>query len=283
MQGALFFMIVGMSLIPTGDTAGKLLINSFGLAPLTVAWARFALGAVIALPMAGAGAYEMLRDWRVWGRGLALGLGVTSILTALETAPIASVFAAFFVGPILSVLFSAWWLKEPVPPKRAITLIIGFAGVLLVVRPGFEAPAGIEYAVLAGFFYAIYLTSSRALSHYAPRALLATQMLPGAIILLPFALGSLPVLTGEIASLLLISGLASMFGNLLLILAYARAPAAVLAPMVYFQLLAATGLGWVIFSDLPDGLTIIGGALIAGAGITSARMTLPNRFGTDHS
>jgi drug/metabolite transporter (DMT)-like permease len=283
MQGALLMMIVGMSLIPTGDTAGKLLVGNYGVTPLVVAWARFMLGALIAWLIAPAGTYKMLLDWRVWGRGLALGLGVTSILTALETAPITSVFAAFFVGPILSVVFSAWWLQERIPPQRAALLAIGFMGVLLVVRPGFEAPPGIGYAVVAGLFYGVYLTSSRALSHYPPRGLLATQMLPGAFILMPFALGSLPAMTPEVGGLFVVSGLASMLGNLLLILAYARAPATVLAPMVYFQLVAATLLGWIFFSDLPDSMTTIGTILVAGAGIASATMTSPNRPGTDRS
>ncbi|MGB1209108.1 MAG: EamA family transporter, partial [Paracoccaceae bacterium] len=169
MTFALILMIVGMTLVPTGDTAGKLLVASYGVAPVVVAWARFSLGAVLTLPLAPHQTWAMLRDWRVWGRGVSLTLGVVCILSALQTAPIASVFATFFIGPILSVMLSAWWIKEPVGPARAALLALGFAGVLLVVRPGFDAPPGLGFAVLAGVFYALYLTSSRALAHYPPR------------------------------------------------------------------------------------------------------------------
>ena len=79
-------------------------------------------------------------------------------------------------------------------------------------------------------------------------------------------------MTTSIAGLTLVSALCSMLGNLLLLYAYRIAPATKLAPLVYFQLIAAVVLGFVIFGDLPDIWTWIGLAVILGAGLTSARL-----------
>lgn len=274
MGSALLIMFVAMSLIPAGDTFGKLLTANHLIAPAFVAWARFVVGAAVAVPTAPKGVWPLMRDWRIWLRGLMLALGILSILTALSTAPLASVFAAFFVGPMVSFGLSAIFLKEPITPLRSLLMLAGFGGVLLVVRPGFDAAPGLGFAVMAGIFYGVYLTLSRGLSHLGPpRVLLATQMVVGCVALAPFALPHVPPLTWQLALLFLGSGLLSMAGNLLLLVAYGRASASVLAPMVYFQLIAATGLGWAVFGNLPDAVTWLGLALIIGAGVLSARLS----------
>ena len=74
------------------------------------------------------------------------------------------------------------------------------------------------------------------------------------------------------AGLTVASAFCSMMGNLLLLYAYRVAPATKLAPLIYFQLIAAVLLGWMIFGDLPDSFTWAGLALIIGAGLASARL-----------
>ena len=264
-------MLLAMSLIPAGDLAAKLLTGSGAASPLFVAWSRFALGALMVLPFVPAGAMRLLRDWRIWLRASFIIGGITSIQMALRSAPIADVFAAFFVGPIISFALSALLLGERITAMRAALLAIGFVGVVLVVRPGFGGNPALLWAMLAGSFYGAFLTASRWLADVGrPRQLVLTQLVAGALVLAPVGLSDLPVLTGKTVVLTLASAGFSMLGNLLLIVAYARAPAAKLAPMVYFQLIAATALGWITFGDLPDGLAWAGLALVAGAGLISA-------------
>ena len=130
-------MLLAMTLIPAGDTAGKLL-GEAGVAPVFTAWSRFTLGAVMILPfVARIMPLALFADWRIWLRGLLLAGGILSILTALRTEPIADVFGAFFIGPILAYVLSAWLLREGFSPLRIILLLLGFCGDLLVVRPGF--------------------------------------------------------------------------------------------------------------------------------------------------
>lgn len=271
-------MLVAMSLIPLGDTAGKLLAQS-GVSPVFVAWSRFVIGAVLVAPFAAHTLRtDLLTDWRIWLRGGLVVCTIVSILTALKTEPIANVFGAFFVGPILSYFLSCWLLRERWNWARAGFLLVGFAGVLLVVKPGFGMSLGLAFAVLAGVFYGLYLVASRWLADVArPRALLLSQLLVGALVLAPFGLGAVPQMTPALGGLVLLSGAASMLGNFLLIIAYGRAEAGALAPFVYFQLIAATVLGWAVFDTLPDAWTGLGLCVLVLAGMS----TLLLRHGRD--
>ena len=271
MLRAALLMLVGMSLIPLGDSAGKAL-TSAGVAPVFVAWTRFALGALLLVPFLSPRHFRpaALIDPRLILRGLLLAGAIVSILTALETEPLPNVFGAFFVGPILSYVLSAWLLRERITAVRSVLLALGFLGVLLIVRPGFGMTSGIGFAALAGALYGGFLTASRWLSAAAPpRTLLLSQLVTGAVVLAPFGLATVPAPTGLVLGLVLVSAAASMTGNLLLILAYKLAPATRLAPFVYFQIFAATGFGWLFFGDLPDAVTWAGLALVSGAGLAS--------------
>ena len=273
MQRAVLIMFVAMSLIPAGDSAGKLLSSGLGVSPLFVAWSRFALGGVMVLPFLPAGCLRLLGDWRIWLRAAALALGITCIQTALQTVDIATAFAAFFVGPLVSYVLAVMFLREAVTPLRSVLICLGFAGVLLVVRPGAGGDIGVLWAVAAGTSYGVFLTMSRWLSGLgSPLALTFTQLLIAALLLLPLGLLNVPTLTWPIAGLTLVSAFCSMAGNLLLLFAYRVAPATKLAPLVYFQLIAAVILGWMVFDDLPNGFTWAGLVLIIGAGLTSARL-----------
>lgn len=267
---ALPLMLLAMSLIPAGDTAGKLL-GEAGVAPAFTAWSRFALGAAMILPFVlHLTRPAIFADWRVWLRGLLLAGGIVSILTALGTEPIANVFGAFFLGPILAYVLSAWLLNEGFSRARMVLLGIGFLGVLLVVRPGFGMTPGLGFAVMAGVFYGGFLTASRWLSDIAhPGALLLSQLVVGALVLAPFGLTAWPELEPRILALTLGSALGSMLGNLCLILALRMAPASGLAPFVYTQLIAATVLGWAVFDALPDALTLTGLAVLVVSGLAT--------------
>ncbi len=214
-----------------------------------------------------------IRDRRIWLRAALLAGGILSIQMALQRAPVADVFAAFFIGPIFSYLLSVLLLGERVTRLRSALMLMGFAGVLLVVRPGLGTGSGIGFALLAGLFYGAFLTASRWLSPVArPASLLFSQLFLSALMLTPFSLQTVPEMTPTLIGLTFTSALFSLGGNFLLLFAYARAPAATLAPFVYFQLIGAVLLGWVVFRDLPDAATWAGLALIIGAGIASANL-----------
>ncbi len=267
-------MFVAMSMIPAGDTAGKLMTQDFGTSPLFVAWSRFVLGSLLALPLLRPDTLRLLTNWRIWLRAALLTGGITCIQTALQSAPLADVFAAFFIGPLFSYLLSVLLLGETVTRTRSALMGLGFLGVMLVVRPSFDMSPGLLWALAAGLFYGAFLTASRWLAPIArPTSLLFTQLFLAAVMMTPFCLNQIPPMTPTLAGLTATSAILSMGGNFLLLFAYARAEAAVLAPFVYLQLVSAVALGWLVFDDLPDAYTWLGLSLIIGAGIASALLS----------
>ena len=267
---AVAMMSLGMLLIPLGDTAGKLM-TSTGIAPFFVAWSRYLVGLLVLLPFAlHKDAFGLLKNWRIWVRSAIQAITITTILTALKTEPIANVFAAFFLGPMVSYILSVTLLKEVPSTLRLILLAIGLIGVFLVVKPGFGMTTGLAWAAFSGICYGVFLTASRWVSPYGkPVHLMMTQLFIGALLLTPLGLLNLPTVTPAVSGLVLWSGVASMFGNLLLIFAYARAGASVLAPFVYVQLIGATAYGWLVFGNLPDGLSALGLVVIFLSGFAT--------------
>lgn len=265
---AALIMSAGMCFIPVGDTAGKLL-GGAGVAPVFVAWSRFGLGAILVLAvMRGRGfEFRVFRDWRYWARALLITVAVTCILTALTTEPIANVFAAFFVGPILSYFLAARALGETITRARTVLLFAGFCGVLMVVRPGGDISAGIGWALLAGMLYGCFLVATKWLSGtVAPRSLLLSHLTIGALLLTPWGIAAMPEADGTTIALVLASAAASAIGNLLHTIATRMADASRLAPLVYVQLVSATVMGILVFGEWPDGWSLAGLALLLASG-----------------
>jgi drug/metabolite transporter (DMT)-like permease len=265
-------MVVGaMILIVGGDVAGRML-TAAGFSPFFVAWARFALAAVVLAPVCGLQRGEMrllLRPALILRACLIAG-GIACILTALKTEQLATVFGGFFVGPIVSYILSAIILRERVTIPRTVLLFVSFGGVLLVVKPGFGMTPGLGFALLAGVFHGSYLVSTRWLAGgYRPRFLLFSQLIIGSLVLAPLAISSLPSVTPPLAGLIVISAMGSAIGNLLLVYANRIAQASAIAPLIYCQIIIATAFGFLFFGEWPDGTALLGLGVIIAAGAGS--------------
>ena len=265
-------VFVAVTLVVLGDTAGKLL-TSGGVSPLIVAWSRFAIAAIVLLPLSGLNRAELreLWDWRVLLRAVFIVCGICSILTALKTEPIANVFGAFFVGPMVSYLLAIVFLGERPSVARSALLALGFSGVLLVVKPGCGVSFGIGMALVAGCCYGSYLVMTKLVAgKYRPRALLMSQLIIGALLLTPIGLSvQMPELSLNVTLLLIASACGSAAGNYLLVIASRMAEASLIAPLVYTQLISATVLGVLVFGDWPDTYSLLGLTLIAVSGFGS--------------
>lgn len=269
-------MLASMTLIVGGDVAAKSL-SQIGISPIFIAWTRFALASVVLLPFCGLARADIpaLRDPRVWLRALLIMGGICLLLTALRTEPIANTFGAFFVGPVVAYALSCWLLRERITPARTILLGLSFVGVLLVVKPGFSATAGMGFAVLAGVFHGCYVVSTRWIAPlYRPRLLLISQLVLGGVLLAPFGLAARPdSMTLAAFTLIAISAMGSAFGNLLLVKLSQSTPSSVIAPLIYTQLIPATIFGYLVFSDWPDRVSLAGLAVIFATGIASLALS----------
>lgn len=266
-------VFLAMSLIVTGDTAGKIL-GAGGYSPWFVAWSRFLLAGTILLPLLRPTVADIrnIANAKIVLRGFFIVGAITGMLTALQTEPIANVFGAFFVSPVVTYFLAGLLLKERITLSRSLFLMVGLLGVMLVVKPGFGATPGIFFALLAGVLHGSYMVTTRWLAgSYDPRFLLFSQLLIGSVLLAPPGLSSFtPHLLDRHAVLLLcLSSAASAAGNYLLVLASRSARASLIAPLVYSQLIAAAVSGYLVFSTLPDLVAFIGLGLILLSGVGS--------------
>lgn len=276
-------VLLGVSLIPLGDTAGKLMLQQ-GVTPVFVTWSRFFIGAIIVLPFCRISYQQLpaLFNPRLLIRG-ALFLGaISAIMLSIKTEPLANVFGAFFVGPMVSYFLAALLLKEPLNWVRSILLIVGFGGSLLVIKPSFGMSTGMLFAALAGCFYGGMLVANRWLTGvYAPRFILLSGLVLGAIVQLPLVVNEIPTFNTSLCLLVLLSAAASALGNLLILEGNRRLPASVFAPLVYTQLIAATLYGYLVFDSIPDAISLLGLLILLVSGF--AAFFIPHPSQKDHN
>jgi len=272
LKGSLL-MICAAMLIPLGDAVAKFAHLTFGVPISFMAWSRFALGAVLLAPFAlkrRIGFGELTR-WPVLLRGATISATVWFILKAVSTEPIANVYGAFFIAPILSFGLAVVLLGERPSRVRVLLTCLGFVGVLLVVRPGIGLSTGMGFALLSGVFYALYLTANRWLAGtHRGMAMLWAQLIVGGLVMAPFGMSmDGAVWSAGLALCVLISASTSAFANLMIVEGYRLAEATRLAPLVYVQLIAATSYGVLFFGTFPDAIALFGLGLLIASGFAA--------------
>lgn len=226
-------------------------------------------------------------DLRIWRapqkkllllRGAMLATVATCFMTALIWMPLAEATAIYFTAPLLMVALSPWLVGEQVQRSRWVAVVVGFAGMLLIVRPGSELPwLGTLLMAIAAVCYAVFQLLTRRLAgmvaspvQYAYTALvcLIATALPAPLFL--------PAERPEAGAVLLLlaGGACSGAAQWLLLAAFERVEASTLAPLNYFQLLLAVAFSTFWFHKPPDALALSGIALIIVAGIYLARQPM---------
>ncbi|PLK49816.1 DMT family transporter [Uliginosibacterium sp. TH139] len=243
-----------------------------------MAFVRYVVHLVLMLgilwPRQGLGFVRPRRTLLVVVRALCLVACTLFMMQGLVRLPVAEATAIGFVAPLLVVLLSRPLLGERIGWLRWGAVLAGFCGVLLVARPGASLDAfGVAMVLCAALCGAAYQLLSRLLaSSESTNTLLFHAALAGTLcfgLSLPWQPAiAWPSLfeTGLLFSLGVTGGL----GHYLFTRAYRHAPASLLAPFTYLQLLWAGLLGWLVFDRVPDGLTLLGMAVIALAGVVVA-------------
>ncbi|HMW18877.1 MAG TPA: DMT family transporter [Accumulibacter sp.] len=274
--GALVSCLLAMLLFALLDTTAKHL-SAFLDVPLLV-WGRYLVHLLLMgltiLP--GSGRQLLLTRQPGWMvlRGLSL-VAVTLLgQLALRTLPLAETTALVFIAPLLVAIFAGPFLGEKVRLRNGLALVIGFVGVLLIVRPGGAlAGSGVAYALGAGFCYAGYqLLTRRLTASEPPLRLLFYTALIGTLAmssLLPITWDGRWPTPGQ-ALLIASLGIYGGVGHFLLIHAFRQSPASLLSPLLYMQLVWASLLGWLVFDHWPDNAAVAGMLLIGIAGLSSA-------------
>ncbi|MEM9097836.1 MAG: DMT family transporter [Pseudomonadota bacterium] len=246
--------------------------------PGEVALGRFAAQTILLIPVV-----FLVREW-CWPKrahllaGVCAAIAILSINSALKVMPIANAIAIFFVEPLILTLLSAWILGERLGWRRLTAVSVGLVGALIVLRPNVELYGwAAVYPLITAFAFAGYMIIMRVLSPGGGR--IAMQFWMGAtaalVLLGVLVLGTtagvealtLTVPPIEALCLFLAAGGLACLIHQMIAQALARAEAGALAPLQYLEIVGATSIGLVFFSEFPDQWTLIGTLIIIASGI----------------
>lgn len=272
-------LTVGILILACMDTTTKYLSAVYAI-PLILA-VRYSLNLLLMLVVLGPRQGRRLIATRRTGlvilRALCLVAASLCFGFALQRMPIAEATSIVFLGPMLVAIAAGPLLGERVGAFGWAALILGFGGVLLIVRPGSGLdPVAVGFLAIAVAGGVAYNILSRVLARTeTTTAMLFVTALAGTICFgaaVPWSLGGPTPGWFEIG-LFFGLGVASWFGHFLFTAAYRYAPASLLAPVNYLQLVWAGLLGWLIFGHVPDTLTVAGMLVVAAAGIFTAALS----------
>jgi drug/metabolite transporter (DMT)-like permease len=241
--------------------------------PLIV-WARYASNLLVLLCfLAASGQLARLRTARPGlqlARGLLLALATLLFFTSLSVLPLADANAIAFVMPLFVAALAVPMLGERLEMARLVAILVGLAGALVIVRPGSDLFT--PYALLplgmavCNALYQILTRKLAGIEH--PLTSLVWGAIVGAVLLsalAPFVWVRPQAISH--GALILVIGVLASIGHFLLIKAYDYASASLLAPYTYTVLVWAMLLGWLVFGDFPDGVSLAGMAIIVVSGL----------------
>lgn len=266
----IYWMLLTMFMFVSMDTVAKYLTESHAVAQ--VVWARYLFHVALLFVWLGPRLPATLKTRRLGlqlARSLLLLLTTFFYFTGLSFMPMVDASVIMFIGPIVLTVLAALMLGERVRMRRWISVLVGFAGALIVIRPGTSTmqPAAI-FPFAAACCYALYQIATRKLSGFdPPLTTLAYTALVGTALTLPVApfFWTWPDANGWM--LMVLVGLFGGLGHFCLIKSLDCAPAAVVAPFGYTSIVWSTTFGFAVFGDLPDLWTLAGGAIIISSGI----------------
>lgn len=254
------------------DATAKYLGGS--LPPEQIVWMRFVTHVLYAV--------LLFRLWtnlsslrsRRWGLQIARALclmGSTLFnFFAVRHLQLAETVSIMFAAPFVVTALAGPLLNEWAGPRRWAAVIVGFAGVLVVTRPGL---GGLDWAALLSvcsmLCYALYALMTRMLAHTeSPTGMLVISGVVAALAMTPAGLSAWTMPSDALTwALLLSTGAWGGLGHMALIRAHVLAPADVLAPFMYTQILWMIGLGYFVFADVPTPSTLIGASIVVGSGL----------------
>jgi S-adenosylmethionine uptake transporter len=276
----MLLMSIGALSIPMADSMVKLLSETISVGMIT--WLRFLIqGVVIYLFLHfSKRALERPTLPHIW-LALMVSLAILFLFWGLKYLPLANNITLFFVEPLILVVLSAIFLQERITKAKLIAVFFGLLGAIIVIRPNWSLyGVAALLPIASALCFAIYMVLTRYFSRIGKLgSALALQLwvsvIAGGLFTL-IIMGAYPLKieffalkvpdVGEV-SLLFLAGVIGAFVHILVTMALKKADASILAPLQYLEIIGGALLGWMIFGDVLDMYTIIGGVMIVGAGV----------------
>ncbi|MFD1791007.1 DMT family transporter [Ochrobactrum teleogrylli] len=276
-------MVVSVLMLPLMDAIGKWLAMMDNMPPATVTFMRFFVQCwlMFFILLVAGGGVAALRTQHLAGnliRGVLMGFGGLCFFTAVKYMPLADAMAVFFAEPLILTLLSAIFLKEKVGWRRFSAVGIGLIGTMIVIQPSFEIFGAVSLLPLAtAVTFAIYLILNRKFG--AKESPLVMQFYAGVG---GWVFAGLAMLVGPTMGLedlsfgvpngiqpwllLLLLGTIGTVSHLMVVHAFKLAPASMLAPFQYLEIVNAVLVGLIVFGDFPTPSKWFGIVIIIGSG-----------------
>jgi drug/metabolite transporter (DMT)-like permease len=254
------------------DTTAKYL--NLYMSTLQVVWARytgaFLFPFILSNPWTRPGLTRTKRPLLQLVRSMLLLASTLCNFAALRYLQLDEAIALIFSTPFLVAALSGPILGEWVHWRRWTAIAVGFVGVLVVTRPGAGSfhPAAL-LSLSAALCYALYSISTRILARTdSNETTLFYSNLVGFLALMPVVPFAWTT-PGDplVIALMVATGAIGSFGHYLLIAAHRLAPAAVLSPFIYIEIVLVTALGFLVFGDVPNRFTLTGAAIVVASGL----------------
>ena len=283
LRGAWWIMlsVVTASIMTLGARGAYVELDSRMLVILRAIGGIALVALAMGLTPAAVGSLRFSNRWLHVLRGALVGCSTHLGFYAIAEIPLATATVLFFSAPIWTTLFAPVVLGERVGPRRWAAVLVGFGGVLIVLRPG-SLEVGLPVIAALGssaLFAAVLLMSRKVANRDGPWATYLSSVVVTVVLSLPVTvpIWHVPV-SGYGWFLLAVVTLSSMIRNIADIQAYRVADASFLAPLSYLRLILIAAAAYVWFGEVPDAFTWIGGAVIISAALYIARReALQNR------
>jgi len=254
------------------DCGAKWLVQT--LPVLQVVWLRFLFDAVFSTallaPKFGAGILRTHRPKLQLLRSIFLPVMTGLNFWALQYLQLAETGSIQFSVPIIIALIASPMLGERMDSTRWAAIAVGFLGVLVIVRPGMQGfhPA-LLLSIINAVLYALFNLMTRQLAaHDSPETTQFFSSIGATLVITPFALAAWQAPPGALQwAILVLIGISGGLGHYLLALAHRYAPASVLAPFLYQQIVWMVLLGYLVFGDVPDAAVAVGAAIVIASGL----------------
>jgi len=269
-------MAIAALLLPCGDAIGKHLAGERGYGVVQIVWVRYLVQCLLvgaaALALHGRGALGSRRPGLLVARGLLLLPAHLLLLLALRHMPLADAVTVLFLAPVLVALLAVPLLGERLDARGWVAVAAGFAGAAIVLRPGtgllhWAALLPLAVALIDALFQ---ILTRHVRSEPTAVVLLYTSLVvfAGTSVFVPFAWR-----TPEPVDWLAMIGLGgvSALVHYLIVKALGNAPAPLIAPIAYLQLVGAAAVGYLAFGDVPGVPVVLGAAVILASGLTLLR------------
>ncbi|MCP1337322.1 DMT family transporter [Futiania mangrovi] len=272
LRGALWMIaaVMGFTLI---SVLVRMLGDS-GVPAVLTGFMRGAIGLVVILPLlVRFGGLRQLRTRHAHIHALRVGIGATGMLLgyyAITKLPLADVTAISFTAPLFTVILAATILREKVGWRRWLATVVGFLGVLVILRPGADVTVLPLLPVLGMLAMAFAIACAVTLLKFFPEgesqlSMLTWFMAGSVVIASPWAIPLWQPFTPAQWLMLAGVGVSAIVFQWMIIKAFRTAEASFLAPFDYTKLLLAIALGWALFGEVPGAWTYAGAAMIVAA------------------